>query len=86
MADKFGGQVGGLESPAMDVFQITPDDDNDLAVATRAIRVTVGGDVKLVTVGGQTVVCAFASGETRAIRAVRVLDTDTTATGIEGMA
>ena len=44
MVDKFATYSPGLDSPATDVFPITPDDDIDLAVATRAIRADTGGD------------------------------------------
>lgn len=71
--------------PAGGVVVITPSDTTDLANATRAIRVKAAGDVKVRTVLGQDVVCAFESGETRPIKAVRVFSTGTTATTIEGM-
>lgn len=83
--DKFAAYSSGLDSPASDVFPITPDDDVDLAVATRAIRANSGGDVVLVAMAGPERTCKFADGETRAIRATRIKATGTTATGLEGM-
>jgi hypothetical protein len=83
--DKFATYSSGLDSPATDVFLITPDDDTDLAVTTRAIRANTGGDVVLVTLEGNERTCKFADGETRAIRATRIKATGTTATGLEGM-
>jgi len=83
--DKFAAYSAGLDSPASDVFPITPDDDTDLAVATRAIRADTGGDVVLVAMAGPERTCRFADGETRAIRATRIKATGTTATGLEGM-
>jgi hypothetical protein len=83
--DKFAAYSSGLDSPASDVFPITPDDDTDLAVATRAIRADVGGNVVLVAMAGPERTCRFADGETRAIRATRIKATGTTATGLEGM-
>lgn len=71
--------------PAGGVVLITPSDTVNLTNATRAIRVEVGGDVRVLTTLGQDVVCAFLSGETRPIMALRVFATNTTATGIEGM-
>lgn len=71
--------------PAGGVVLITPSDTADLANSTRAIRVEVGGDVKVRTVLGQDVVCAFTDGETRPIKAIRIFATGTTSTGIEGM-
>lgn len=67
------------------VALVTPSDTVDLTNATRAIRVETSGDVKLTTVLGQSVVCAFEAGETRAIKATRIWSTGTTCTGIEAM-
>ena len=85
MVDKFASYSSGLDSPASDVFPITPDDNTDLGMATRAIRAAGAGDVVLVTVAGNERTCRFADGETRAIRATRVKATGTTATTLEGM-
>lgn len=85
MVDKFATYSSGLDSPASDVFPIVPNDGTDLAVATRAIRATIGGDVVLVSMSGNQRTCKFADGETRAIRATRVKAMGTTATGLEGM-
>lgn len=85
MVDKFATYSSGLDSPASDVFPITPDDASDLAVATRAIRADTGGDVVLVTMSGNERTCRFSDGETRPIRATRVKATGTTASGLEGM-
>jgi hypothetical protein len=76
--------VDGINS-ASSVWIVAPSDSVDLAYTTRAIRVTVGGAVKINTLAGDTVVCAFLDGETRAIRATRIWATGTTATGLEGM-
>lgn len=84
--DVFGGQVGTIESPARHVFIVTPSDSDDLPMATRAIRTDTGGAIKLTTVGGETVVCLFMPGETRAIRAVKIWADGTLADDIEGMA
>jgi hypothetical protein len=85
MVDTFATYSAGLDSPATDVFPITPNDNTDLAVATRAIRADSGGDVVLVTLEGIERTAKFADGETRAIRATRVKATGTTAAGLEGM-
>ncbi len=57
----------------------------DLLKPVRSIRVTVAGNVALITRAGNTVTCAFAAGETRQIYASRIMSTNTTATGMEGM-
>lgn len=85
MTDQFASMIAGLDSPASDVFPITPNDSSDLSTPTRAIRANSGGNVVLVTIAGHQRTCTFAPGETRAIRATRVLATGTTATGLEGM-
>jgi len=85
MADLYASHASALDSPAKGVFVVTPNDTNDLAIATRYIRVTGAGNVNLIGVDGVTTVCAFTAGETRRIRATRILSTSTTATGIEGM-
>lgn len=72
--------------PADDVFDITPDDEVDLTMLTRAIRVEGEGIVVFVNRWGRTCTARFAAGETRALRASRILATGTTATGIEGIA
>ena len=85
MVDQFAAYSSALDSPASDVFPITPNDASNLAMATRAIRANGAGDVVLVTVAGNERTCKFAAGETRPIRATRVKATGTTATGLEGM-
>lgn len=78
-------EIHDWNGPFKGVFAITPSDATIFTNATRAIRATAAGNVNLRTVTGQTVVCAFAAGETRNIMADKVLATSTTATGLEGM-
>ena len=85
MTDLFANYAVSLNSPAQGVFAPAQSDTVDLAIATRYIRVTGAGAVKITGVDGVATVCAFAAGETRAIRAARIWSTGTTATGIEGM-
>lgn len=72
-------------SSAMGVFAVTPSDTVELINATRAIRATVGGNIKITTTNGSVCTCAFLSGETRNIMAKLIWAAGTTATGIEGM-
>lgn len=74
-----------MNDPAYGVFAVTPSDTLELAHPSRAIRVTVAGNVKITGADGVATVCAFAAGETRPIRAHLIWATGTTATGIEGM-
>jgi hypothetical protein len=84
--DSFSSNSSGLESPAVDVFPITPNDSADLSFVTRAIRAQTAGTVACVMVNGQTRNLQFLAGETRAVRVARVLSTGTTASmGLEGM-
>jgi hypothetical protein len=84
--DEFASHAAGATASADRVFAITPHDTNELTYVTRAIRTETGGVVRLVPrAGGDPVDCNFADGETRPIRARKVLATGTTATGIEGM-
>jgi hypothetical protein len=79
--------LGDSTAPASDVLPVTPSDSADLAKPSRAIRATAAGNIAMITVGssGATRTVAFAAGETRYIRATRILDTGTTATGIDIM-
>lgn len=84
--DEFSGYAPGAGDCANRVFVITPNDSQDLAFVTRAIRATAAGKVRLIPLaGGAPVDCDFAASETRPIRAVKVFATGTTATGLEGM-
>ncbi len=84
--DPFSTNATGLDAPALHAFAITPDDNNDLAIATRGIYVGVGGDVAVVTAGGETVTLKNASaGTTLPVRVARVKATGTTATNLIGL-
>lgn len=70
-------------SPATTAVAITPSDDTDLSEASRAIYVGVGGNIKLTTADGQTVTfVGLQGGSILPVSAVRIFDTDTTATSI----
>ena len=84
--DDFAGYSPGSTGSSERVFAITPHATNELPYVTRAIRASTGGTVRFVNRYDETCDAAFADGETRAIRAKRVLATGTTATGLEGMA
>jgi hypothetical protein len=87
MTDYFSNRTAGLESPPAFGFAITPNDTTDLSVTTRGLMVTTAGDVSVITVGGDTVTLpALQPGVQYAIRATRVRATDTTATGLVGLA
>lgn len=85
MTDTFDHYLPGLESPATNAFEVTPDDGADLPAVTRALNVANAGSVRLITLGGDTVTIFVAAGGVLPIRASRVLASGTTATGIVGL-
>jgi len=83
MSDDFENHTAGLTSPARNAAAITPSDTADLASATRALYVGQSGNVRLVTVAGQTVTFNnMLPGVVYPLRVARVLATGTTATGL----
>jgi hypothetical protein len=68
-------------------FSITPDDDNDLAVVVRAIRVTGAGNVAFIAANDTAAVTwtGCIVGEIIPMYVKRVLSTGTTATGLIGL-
>ena len=75
----------GDSSPAYEVFEIVPDDNNPLPAMVRSIRVGSNGDVKLADAKGNVVtVKKCYRGEILSIRAKKVFATDTTAGDLLG--
>lgn len=73
-------------SSAKSWFSIAPDDDTDLAIVPDAIRCNGdAGDVVLRGDDGGDVPFYIAKGENLPCSPVRVLSTDTTATGLVGL-
>lgn len=68
-----------------DSFPITPSDTVDLATPIRAIRASGAGNIVVNTRSGNQRTIAILAGETRYLKITRVLNTSTTATGLEGM-
>ena len=86
MADTFANLSKGLGSPATDWFAITPDDNNDLAVRPRAIRVGIAGTITVVGDSrGSGVSFTVAAGEILPLRPLRVMATGTSAGEIRGL-
>ncbi|MCP5011733.1 MAG: hypothetical protein GY942_17280 [Aestuariibacter sp.] len=84
MTDKFASNSSRLDSPAKSAFEITPSDSTDLTLSARALYVGAVGDVKVTTVGGDTVTFVDVSG-LLPVRVQRVFSTGTDATGIVGL-
>lgn len=80
--DSFADYSTALDSPAGRVAEVTPNDSTDLADASRTIYITTGGNVKLTTIGGDTITINLDKGW-HPIRASRIWSTGTaTTTGI----
>ena len=73
--------------PASRAFAITPNDSADLANNTRGIYVGVTGDLRVILTGDTVAVTfsAVPAGSLLPIRAKRVTNTGTTATGLVGV-
>lgn len=82
MNDIFSSYTSSLQSPASHIFEVTPNDTEDLLVASRALNVATEGIVRVTTIGGDTASVAVVAGVPFPIRCTRVWATGTTATGI----
>lgn len=82
MSDRFSNFALGLDSPAVNLMEITPDDAQDLTECSRALNVAVSGMVRVTTVLGDTATINIAAGIPFPVRVRRVWQTGTTATGI----
>lgn len=86
MPDRFGDTGHVFDAPATDAFEITPSDSTNFNENCRAIYVGTGGDITLVTKGGQTVTFVqVPSGAILPIRASRVNATGTDADDLIGL-
>lgn len=79
--EPFRGEYGIITS-ADRWYAVTPDDDADLPVKPRMVRVNVGGNVVMRDANGTTVTFAFLDGQSEPLSPHRILATGTTATGI----
>ena len=84
--DQFKHHAQSLESPATRIAEVVPSDTADLPFVTRAISVEQAGHLRVVTSAGDTGRFFLAAGVPFPIRAIRILATGTTATGIVGLA
>lgn len=75
-----------MTSPAYGGFAITPDDSDTFANPTRAIYVGTTGNIKLVTLDGDTLTFnSVPAGMILPVRATKVFSTDTTASNMVGL-
>ncbi len=81
--DKFGSDPLTLSSTVQDMALITPDNVNDLPYVTRGIYVGTGGNIKLTTKAGTTLIVPnLAGGAIYSFRVSRIWATSTTASNI----
>lgn len=85
MSDKFADYQQSLESPAQHIYNVTPSDTADITYASRALNVSEAGFVRVTTVGGNDATIFVSAGNAFPVRATRIWDTGTTATGIAVM-
>jgi len=75
--------ASGYDAPASNAFAVTPNDSTDLTHAARALFVGGAGNVKVDTLGGDTVTfTGVLAGFVLPVRVLRVYSTGTTATNI----
>ena len=71
----------GPIAPAGNIYELTPDDGNDLPTPVRTFYATADGDVAVVTVKGDTVTVPVVAYKDISVGVVRVLATGTTVVG-----
>ena len=75
--------ASGYDAPASNAFAVTPADGSNLTHAARALFVGGAGDVKVDTLGGDTVTfTGVLAGSILPVRILKVYATGTTATNI----
>lgn len=77
-------QGGGNTNPAIDGFDIVPNDDEELEAVTRMITAEGAGDIHLLMASGREMTVPFGALQERPLCVRKVFATGTTATGIQG--
>ena len=85
MGDSFANRHRSIGDPAITVFDIIPDDGQDLDQPTVALNVATEGTVRVTTVDGSVADVTIHPGHAFPLRARRVWQTGTSATGIRGL-
>lgn len=83
MSNPFHNRAVSLNGPARDVAPVTPSDSADLPDVAVAFFASGAGNVKVITVKGETRVIPVAEFMIVPVGVTRVLATGTTATGIQ---
>lgn len=86
--DNYQDTAKSVSAPAAVCFAIVPSDDMEIAQATKALYIGVGGTVTLRSVGSAADVTfvGLASGSLLPVRVCAVRNTGTTAAGLVGLA
>ena len=86
MMDSFKNLSDSPDFSARKLVAVTPHNSNDLAYTTKALFIGTGGNI-VVLAEDDTVAVTLkvTDGQILPVRAKRVLETNTTATGIVGM-
>ncbi len=86
--DPFSHTINNPTSPAEICFAIVPDDNADIQMATKALYVGQGGNLRLVSVRNENAISFMnvPSGAILDVRVRQVLATGTTASDIVGLA
>lgn len=85
MSDPYEAFAATPVSPADDAFEITPDDDTDLAVVPKALLIGTAGTLVVIMAGGTAPLPLPVPAGYNPLRVKRVLATDTDAVGIFGL-
>lgn len=85
MPDAFANRHRDPADPAVTVFEITPDDANDLPQVTTALNVATPGTVRVTMADGSVSDVTIHPGQPFPIRVSRVWQSGTSATGIRGL-
>lgn len=80
--DPYSGQANAPDQPSDDIVAVTPSDSADFATMAKALYITTGGAVAIVTRAGNVRVVTVPDGFILPVRCSRVNSTSTTATGI----
>jgi len=70
--------------PADDFYAVTPDDNTDLPIPTRAVTLAVGGTLKVHKLSGAVETLTLPAGQ-HSLRVRRICAAGTTATGITAL-
>lgn len=85
MPNAFANRSRTPSDPAVTAFNITPDNGNDLIYVTTSLNVANPGTVRVTTEDGSVADLTIFPGHAFPVRARRVWQTGTTATGIRGL-